>query len=168
MKHQRGLDNPLCPGSQLFACSASIVAGGGKSFGDDDGRAPHRICRGDCSRLFCVSANRNQPTAKAINGVKNGKSRSTGATGGFPTVRLYRADPCRNFCFHVCLVGRKRYCEPAGRRASARRSRKVAKWGWSARLWGSNRWAQAGIGNQNSVIKWLLDRPSLPDFCYRF
>ena len=94
-------------GHSFLVYSGSIAPGGGKSFGDDDGRAPHRICRGDCSRLFRVSAHRKQPIANAINGVNNGKSRSNGATDGFSTVRLYRADPCRNFCFHVCLVGRE-------------------------------------------------------------
>ena len=67
-------DNPLCPRSQLFAYFGSIVLGGGKSFGDDDGRAPNRIYRGDRNRLFRVSANLNQLTAKPANGVKNGKS----------------------------------------------------------------------------------------------
>ena len=56
-------DNPLCPRSQIPSYSSSIVPGGGKAFGDDDGRAPNRICRGDCNRLFRVPADLNQSTA---------------------------------------------------------------------------------------------------------
>ena len=102
--------NPLCPRSQLFAYSGGIVVGGGKSFGDDDGRAPNRICRGDCNRLSRVSANLNQLTANPANGVKNGKSRSTGETDAASTVGLFRTYPCRKFCFHVCLVEREGQC----------------------------------------------------------
>ena len=39
--------------------------------------------------------------------MKNGKSRSTRETDGFPTVGLFRTHRCRNFCFHVSLVRRE-------------------------------------------------------------
>jgi len=58
-------DNPLCPRSQLSCYSSSIVPSGGKSFGDDDGRAPNRICRGDCNCLFRVPASLNQSQCSA-------------------------------------------------------------------------------------------------------
>jgi hypothetical protein len=51
-----------------------MVPDGGKSFGDDDGRAPYRICRGYCNRFFFVSANLNQMTANPSNGVKMAKA----------------------------------------------------------------------------------------------
>jgi hypothetical protein len=101
--------NPPCPTSQLFSYSGIIVARAERSFGDNDGRTPDRIRRGDCNRPFRVPANLNQSTTKA-NGVKNGKSRSTGETDAFSTVGLFRAYRCRNFRFHICLVGREGQC----------------------------------------------------------
>jgi uncharacterized RDD family membrane protein YckC len=42
----------------------------------------------------------------SADGEKDGKSRSTGEIDGFSVAQLFRAYRCRNFCFHVCLVGR--------------------------------------------------------------
>jgi hypothetical protein len=42
--------------------------------------------------------------SSSADGVKDGKSRSTGEIDSFSTAELFRAYHCRNFCFHVCLV----------------------------------------------------------------
>src|SRR5262249_5737219 len=88
-----------------FPFPAASCPVGERSLGDNDDRAPSRIRRSDCNRLFRISANLNQSTTNPANGAKNGKSRSTGETAGLSAVGLFRAYRCRSFCFHVCLVG---------------------------------------------------------------
>jgi hypothetical protein len=115
--------------SSIPATSSQVAK---KSFGNDNDSASRRICRGDCNSLFRFSAfidqsttpqnimfdkahriwrnviNRQRATvlrqASSANGVENGRSQSTGKTGGLCIAGLFRAYRCWNVCFHVCLV----------------------------------------------------------------
>jgi hypothetical protein len=68
----RPKSSDVCSRSQLFTYFIKHRSRQGKrSFGDDDGRAPNRLRRSDCNRLFGIPANLDQSTTN--NGVKNVK-----------------------------------------------------------------------------------------------
>jgi hypothetical protein len=49
-------------------------------------------------------ATRHGDRPSSADGVKDGKSRSTGEIDGFSVAELFRAYRCWSVCLHVCLV----------------------------------------------------------------